>query len=250
MNTAPATPDALVKVNGGCPLISGSSCGGGGGGDHITVTRAVQTTYDSYNNAAVIRMYDPTTNQTTSGQNGGYSSSNTIATTATLGGVDYGVSVTAPSGGFQYGNNALPNGTLNVSAGGVVTANVLGKDGDHYTITGVINSAGGYTITFDNTTTGVTDVEDINPPSGAAAPRVAPAARLHPDLHGLGGGPCGITADATEYFGGVAGLAAGVAFGSALVGAEPVAAVAGGVAAISEAIAGFSSLWHWVGCPQ
>lgn len=133
---------------------------------------------------------------------------------------------------LQYGINYLPNGTLFIDPNTQVsTANVTGQDGTSYRIIGTPTSTG-FTVEVD-ASNGMRWVRNIDaPPSATTA-----------SYHKMNG--CSIAGRAANYFGGVSGVALGVAVGAALVGAEPVSAIMGAVSGISGGMAGIALLYIW-----
>ncbi|MGZ3553996.1 MAG: hypothetical protein ACXWNK_18385, partial [Vulcanimicrobiaceae bacterium] len=125
--------------------------------------------------------------------------------------------------------NYLPNGTLYVDPNThVATAHVTGADGTTYVVTGSPDSAGGFDIEIDASNGKVWTENVLAPSSTASIARHADSARHTMDA-------CGLAIDAERYFGGVSSVAGGVAVVAAMLGAEPVAAVASGVMGMTGA---------------
>ena len=250
--TNPATVQSQLGSRPSAVCMS-VTCGpgeGGGGGDTLSIQERIAEQWNSTTNSGTMSTYDDSDGSLIAAVSGGYASSNTLTTRVSVGGASYAASVTMPSGGFQYGINTLPNGTLTIdSSTNVITASVVAYNGDNYTITATPNpTTGGYSLVVDDTTTGAVERATVTLASTSAS--TSALTRVY--LAGYGHGACGIEADASEYLLGVSGIAGGVAMFASMFGGpeNPAALISLGVAGATGAIGGFAALLHWAGCPQ
>lgn len=208
------------------------SCTGGGGGGGQIPRVAFSSTFTQINPTSgavnVIVNGSPTMNLT------GQYNTNSATYSAPIFGNQPTTFTTLRPDQVQFGNNALPNGNMYVDPTTYnVTANVVGVDGTKYQITATPNSSGGYLLTIA-ASNGESWSQNVVPPSGGT--------QSHNRLRVMKTITSG---DVENYFGGVGGVATGIAAVAAVTGAEPVAVVAGGVAGICEAVAGTAMLWDW-----
>lgn len=221
-------PLAAAQVGGG-----GGGCGGGSGGNQLYADGLVN--WDATTNSGNVTVSDSAGASTPVSATIGTTQS---SYTTILGGTSY--SATVPTSINQNGTTALSDGTITVnSSTGVAQAVVTDTTGVQWTITGSSNSTtAGMNVSITNTS-GYSWSGAVNPPSTSGD-----------SAHREGSGFCGTAKDASQFFGNVGNIATGVAVIGALVGAEPVAIVAGGVGGLCLGIAGVAGLYGEFFCAK
>ncbi len=217
---------------------TGTGCGGGGV-NTASITELVSANWNSATNSGTATTSN-STGQSLATVNGSYAASS-ASYSATVGSQTLTVQTLRPDQ-IQIGVvNQLSDGTLYVDpTTNIVTANVTGTNGVSYTVTATPNSSsatGGFILQVTGSD-GTSLSQTVSAPSSSA-----------PDEKRRDNG-CAVAGDAERYFGGVAGIAGGVAVISVALGAEPVAAIAAGVSGMTGMIAGVAMLGSFFLCPR